>query len=94
MSLPETDPSRIFRVKEIEDLRDKLAHANDYAATPAAARRVCTIVRDLFKLREEIETTITNVSPASDSERLERLRQAVHDPLFISDLNATMEPFA
>lgn len=82
------------RLKEIEDLRDKLAHANDYAATPAAARRVCTIVRDLFKLREEIETTITNVSPASDSERLERLRQAVHDPLFISDLNATMEPFA
>ena len=81
------------RLKKIEKLRDRLVHANDYAATPEEARNVCGVVRSLLELRQEIESAISSVSPAPDSERLERLRQAVHDPLFVSDLNATMEPF-
>jgi len=78
------------RLKEIEDLRNKLAHANDYAATPDAARKVCAVVRNLLDLREEIE----NVAPAPDSERLVRMRQAIQDPLLLADLKDTLEAFA
>lgn len=35
----------------IESLRDKVAHANEYATTGAQARTVCATVRDLRKLR-------------------------------------------
>jgi CBS domain-containing protein len=38
----------------IERLRNKIAHANEYATTPAQARQVCATVRDLLKLRPEI----------------------------------------
>lgn len=82
------------RLKRIEKLRNRLVHANDYAATPEEARNVCDVVRSLLELRQEIESAISSASAGSDSERLERLRQAVHDPLFVSDLNAAMEPFA
>ena len=33
-------------------------------------------------------------TPAPDSERLDRMRQAVHDPLFLADLKDTMGAFA
>lgn len=33
------------QLKEIQSLRDKLAHANDYATTPQAGRWVCKTVR-------------------------------------------------
>ena len=81
-------------LKEIQELRDKLAHANKYATTPDMQRKVCAVVRDLLKLRKEIETTILSVSPAPDSEKLDRMRQAVQDPLFLADLKDSMEPFA
>jgi hypothetical protein len=42
------------RWKQIENLRDKVAHANEYAATPEQARNVCVVVRDLLVLRKEI----------------------------------------
>jgi hypothetical protein len=45
------------RLKQIENLRDKVAHANEYAATPEQARKVCALVRDLLILREEIAGT-------------------------------------
>jgi hypothetical protein len=42
------------RLTQIESLRDKVAHANEYAATLEQARNVCAVVRDLLVLREEI----------------------------------------
>lgn len=44
-------------LNEIQKLRDKLAHANEYAATPDHARNVCAVVRVLLALREEIAST-------------------------------------
>ena len=82
------------RLNEVQKLRDKLAHANDYAATPDAARGVCKAVRSLLELRKEIEAGILSVAPAPDSERMDRLRQAAADPLFLADLKDSMEPSA
>lgn len=42
------------RLKDIQDLRDDLAHANEYAASPDHARNVCAVVRSLLALRQEI----------------------------------------
>jgi hypothetical protein len=39
---------------EIQKLRDNLAHANEYAASPDHARRVCGVVRNLLTLKREI----------------------------------------
>lgn len=41
-------------LKEIQGLRDNLAHANEYAASPDQARRTCAIVRTLLELRKKI----------------------------------------
>ncbi len=40
------------KLKQIQTLRDSLAHANEYAASPDQARHVCAVVRDLLTLRE------------------------------------------
>ena len=37
---------------------------------------------------------IVNSAPPPDSEKLAQLKQAVHDPLFLADLEETMELFA
>lgn len=42
------------RFKRIEDLRNRLAHANDYAATPDQARQVCATIRGLLELQKII----------------------------------------
>ncbi len=42
------------KLKHIQELRDNLAHANEYAASPCQARKVCTVVRDLLTLRGRI----------------------------------------
>jgi hypothetical protein len=42
------------KFEELQGLRNHLAHANDYASTPAEARFVCALVRDLLALRAEI----------------------------------------
>jgi hypothetical protein len=39
---------------EIQKLRDNLAHANEFAASPAEAKRVCRVVRSLLALKNEI----------------------------------------
>ena len=84
---------RLRELQEIKELRNKLAHANDYAATPDAQRKVCAVVRNLLEIREEIENVRTiDAAPAPDAERLGRLRQAAHDPLFLADLKDAMEP--
>nr|WP_323780151.1 hypothetical protein [Amylibacter sp.] len=40
--------------KDIRDLRNNLAHANEYAATPEDAKNVCAVVRDIYKLKKEL----------------------------------------
>lgn len=42
------------QLERIQELRDKLAHANDYASLPKQQRNVCAIVRSLLELREQI----------------------------------------
>jgi hypothetical protein len=42
------------KLSKFQGLRDGLAHANDYAATPEQAKQVCALVRDLLVLRKEI----------------------------------------
>lgn len=42
------------QLKEIKELRDDLAHANEYASTPQHAGKVCAVVRNLLALREQI----------------------------------------
>jgi hypothetical protein len=42
------------KLSKFQGLRDGLAHANDYAATPEQAKQVCALVRDLLILRKEI----------------------------------------
>ncbi len=45
------------QLKDIEKLRDRLAHANEYAATRKDAQKVCEIVQNLLELRGEIKKT-------------------------------------
>lgn len=52
--LPGTQTSLALRFKDIETLRNKLAHANEYAASPEEARKVCATVRDLAALRSGV----------------------------------------
>jgi CBS domain-containing protein len=42
------------QLTQIQKLRDKLAHANEYAASPADAKQVCRIVRSLLALKDVI----------------------------------------
>ena len=42
------------KLEQIQALRDNLAHANEFAASPDQARHVCAVVRDLLALRETI----------------------------------------
>jgi hypothetical protein len=51
--LPESK-NALEKLKQIRLLRNKLAHANEYAASPEQAQRVCAVVRDLLKLAEDV----------------------------------------
>jgi hypothetical protein len=43
---PPCEPKKLENdLKEVESLRNKVAHANDYAATREEAKRVCETVR-------------------------------------------------
>ena len=48
--------SRDFRT--IRKLRDPIAHANFYAETLTAARRVCSVVRTIFEIQQLLTDTI------------------------------------
>ena len=52
-----TQGKRDFRKKleQIQALRNNLAHANEYAASPDQARHVCEVVRELLALRGRFE---------------------------------------
>ncbi|WP_445466538.1 hypothetical protein [Faunimonas sp. B44] len=42
------------QLEAIQELRNSLAHANDYAAVPEQARNVCAVVRNLISLKAQI----------------------------------------
>jgi hypothetical protein len=42
------------QLKDFQNLRNSLAHANEYAASPDQAKHVCDLVRKLASLRREI----------------------------------------
>lgn len=49
------EPGELKRqFKELQDLRDNLAHANEYATSPDDAKQVCAVVKTLLALREQI----------------------------------------
>jgi hypothetical protein len=54
--LPKTRSKQSFEkaLRTIESLRNKIAHANEYANTPTHARNVCKTVRELLQFRLEI----------------------------------------
>ena len=43
------------QLKDIEKMRDRLAHANEYAAAQTEAKNVCKVVRDLLEIREKVK---------------------------------------
>jgi len=47
-------PTLERQLKDFQNLRDSLAHANEYAASPDQAKHVCGVVRGLLELRREI----------------------------------------
>jgi hypothetical protein len=42
------------RLRHFENLRNSLAHANEYASSPDQAKDVCNVVRELLSMRREI----------------------------------------
>jgi hypothetical protein len=49
------DPQGLQKqLKDLQDLRNSLAHAKEYAASPTQAKHVCGVVRGLLELRREI----------------------------------------
>ena len=41
------------QLAEIRDVRDALAHANEYASSSKQAKHLCQVVRNLLELKEE-----------------------------------------
>jgi CBS domain-containing protein len=63
-------------LERIQSLRDHLAHANDYAASPEAASKTCETVRLLDKWREEFSRWLRNEPDPRD----DRLRSDTPSP--------------
>ncbi|TVS16671.1 MAG: CBS domain-containing protein [Gammaproteobacteria bacterium] len=40
--------------RDVEDLRNNLAHANYYAETPEAAKNVCSVVRSILEIKTDL----------------------------------------
>jgi hypothetical protein len=43
---------------EIEQLRNNIAHANEYASSPSQAKNVCELVRELLSLRNQLQVSM------------------------------------
>lgn len=46
-------------LENIESLRNSVAHANEYASSPAQARNVCKIARDLLRLMDQFQEELS-----------------------------------
>ena len=51
-------PALERQLKDVQNLRDSLAHANEYAASPDQAKHVCDLVRKLVTMRRELRETL------------------------------------
>jgi hypothetical protein len=61
------------QLEQIQSLRDKLAHANEYASSPEQARNVCAVVRSLLELREKI-AVIERLDSGTNDVSITRMR--------------------
>lgn len=62
-NLPEPDRSALsVALEDIEELRNSVAHANEYASSPAQAKDVCKIVRQLLHLMDEFQNQMPDSS--------------------------------
>ena len=54
--LPKPERNALVAVLEnIENLRNSVAHANDYASSPAQAKRICKVTRELLHLVSQFQ---------------------------------------
>lgn len=59
LHLPEDRREDIeVKLNRVEKLRNSIAHANEYAASPDQAKIVCEVVRELLELRDELQAGI------------------------------------
>jgi hypothetical protein len=56
----ESNQTLTNKLKEIQKLRDHVAHANEYAASPKHAMGVCIIVREILELQAKLTTLQTH----------------------------------
>lgn len=47
-----------IKLNKVEKLRNSIAHANEYAASPDQAKIVCEVVRELLELRDELQASV------------------------------------
>jgi hypothetical protein len=71
--LPQSKTIIRRQLEWIQELRDKLAHANEYASSPEQARNVCAVVRSLLELREQI-AVIEGLESAMNDASVARMR--------------------
>lgn len=62
LSLSSTYLNSVFH--ELTKLRNNLAHANHYAATPSEGKHVCKVVRDAFRLLHTLENGVQGMNTA------------------------------
>lgn len=59
-TLPESERGALSAaLEDIERLRDRIAHANEYASSPAQAKNVCKIVRELLHLKDQFQDRLS-----------------------------------
>ena len=46
-------------LRHFENLRNSVAHANEYASSPDQAKHVCNVVRELLSMRREIRERLS-----------------------------------
>jgi hypothetical protein len=71
-------------LRDFEALRNNLAHANEYAASPDEAKHVCSLVRELVKMRREIRA---KSSSSAVRGRPEMARSATSSGQLLRDLS-------
>jgi hypothetical protein len=58
--LPEPERSALSAALErIESLRNSIAHANEYASSPAQAKNVCKIAREMLHLTDQFQDQLS-----------------------------------
>jgi len=58
-AFPDNKKLRERQLKDVEKLRDTVAHAGDYALTPENARKVAQTVREALEIITFLEKSLT-----------------------------------